>query len=286
VGVVTQPDRPRGRGQRVTDAPVKAAAVAHALPVLQPDTLRAGDVAAVLAAWAPDLGVVAAYGQLIPTAMLSLPRHGMINVHASLLPKYRGAAPVHRSILAGDLETGVTIMRVAPKLDAGAMLAKVTVPIGSDQTSEELEHALAAAGARLLVDVVDAIAMGTAHEEPQEERLATYAPRLTKEEGLLDWREPAARLHDRVRGLYPWPHAYTYAGGERFILWKTAVLSEPSGAAPGTVTQADETGLHVAAGDGHAVAILEIQPEGRRPMPARDFLRGHPLRVGTRFGQP
>lgn len=286
VGVVTQPDRPRGRGQRVTEAPVKAAAVAHHLPVLQPETLRTGEVAAALAAWAPDLGVVAAYGQLIPTPMLSLPRYGMINVHASLLPKYRGAAPVHRSILAGETESGVTIMRVAPKLDAGAMFATVTVPIGPDETSEELERALAVAGARLLVDVVESIANGTAHEEPQDERLATYAPRLTKDEGLLDWHEPARRLHDRVRGLFPWPHAYTYVDGQRLIIWKTAVRPESSDALPGTVTRVDETGLHVAAGERSTLALLEIQPEGRRPMPVRDFLRGHPLRAGAQFRRP
>jgi methionyl-tRNA formyltransferase len=288
VGVVTQPDRPRGRGQRVSDAPVKAAAIGHGLPVIQPATLRVPEVTASVAEWHPDLGVVAAYGQFIPQALLAVPRHGMINVHASLLPRYRGAAPVHRAILAGDTETGVTIMRVAPRLDAGAMFAKATVPIGPDETSDELEQILARAGASVLADVADAIAAGTAHEEPQDEAAATYAPRLTKEEGLIDWTLPAARIHDTVRGLFPWPHAYSYAGNERLIIWKTAVrpLPERTSDPPGTLVHADDHGLSVAAGDGQTVAILELQPEGRKPMAARDFLRGHPLRPGTRLTRP
>jgi methionyl-tRNA formyltransferase len=290
IGVVTQPDRPRGRGQRVTDAPVKAAALAHGLPIVQLPTLRGDEAAAALSTWAPDLGVVAAYGQLIPRTLLELPRYGMINVHASLLPRYRGAAPVHRAIIAGDSETGVTIMRVAPKLDAGAMFAKVVVPIAPDATSDELERALADAGAQLLVAVADAIAAGTAHEEPQDERLVTYAARLTKEEGLIDWTQPARRIQDRVRGLFPWPHAYSYVNGRRVIVWRTT-LDAPAGdapadAAPGTVLTADAEGLTVAAGDRRAIALLELQPEGGRPMRAPDFLRGHPLQPGLRFTGP
>jgi methionyl-tRNA formyltransferase len=207
----------------------------------------------------------------------------MINVHASLLPAYRGAAPVHRAILAGDAETGVTIMRVAPRLDAGAMFAKVTVAIGPDETSDELELLLARKGASLLVDVADAIAAGAAREEPQDEAAATYAPRLTKDEGLIDWTLPAARIHDRVRGLFPWPHAYSYAGGHRLIFWRTAVASEPASAPAGAIIRADAGGLVVAAGGGTAIAILELQPEGGKAMAARDFLRGHPLQRGSRL---
>jgi methionyl-tRNA formyltransferase len=286
VGVVTQPDRPRGRGQKVTDGPVKAVAAARGLPVLQPATVKDPSVASGLAAWRPDLGVVAAYGQIIPSAMLALPRYGMINVHPSLLPKYRGAAPVHRAVIAGDAETGVTIMRVAARLDSGAMFARTTRPIGSDETSEELEDALAVLGARLLVEVVDAIADGTAHEEPQDERLVTYAARLTKDEGLIDWTLPAQRVHDRVRGLYPWPHAYTFVEGRRVIVWRTSPRPEGSTAAPGTVLHAGSDGLLVAAGDGRALALLELQSEGGRPLPAADFLRGHAIQPGARFGGP
>jgi methionyl-tRNA formyltransferase len=285
VGVVTQPDRPRGRGQRVTAGPVKASAVERGLPLLQPPTLRDAAIAGDLAAWQPDLGVVAAYGQLIPPALLAIPRFGMINVHPSLLPRYRGAAPVHRAVIAGDTETGVTIMRVAAKLDSGAMFARTALPIGPDETSDELEDALAAAGARLLVDVADQIAAGTAHEDPQDERLATYAARLTKEEGLLDWTLPAARLHDRVRGLFPWPHAYSYLDGRRIIVWRTVPLGYPVAGPPGTVAHAGSDGLHVATGDG-ALALIELQAEGGRALPAAEFLRGHPVQPGARFANP
>jgi len=285
-GVVTQPDRPRGRGQRVTAAPVKALAVERGLPVVQPATLRDGAITGDLQAWRPDVGVVAAYGQMIPNALLAVPRFGMINVHPSLLPKYRGAAPVHRAIIAGETETGVTIMRVAAKLDSGAMFTRTAHPIGPDQTSEELEDVLAAVGARLLVEVVDSLAAGTAHEEPQDERLATYAPRLTKDEGLIDWTLPASRIHHRVRGLFPWPHAYGYVDGRRIIVWRALPLPTPVTAPPGTVVHAAGDDLHVAAGDGRALALLELQSEGGRPLRTADFLRGHAVRPGARFSGP
>jgi methionyl-tRNA formyltransferase len=283
IGVVTQPDRPRGRGQKVTAGPVKAAAMARSLPIVQPASLREPTVEAALTAWRPDLGVVAAYGQLIPAWLLAVPRLGMINVHPSLLPKYRGAAPVHRAVIDGETETGVTIMRVAARLDAGAMLARAVRAIGPDETSEELEDALAALGATLLVEVADALAAGTAHEEPQDDSLATYAQRLTKEEGLIDWTLSARGIHNRVRGLCPWPHAYTYVDGRRIIVWKTSPRDARSDAPPGTVIAAGADGVHVAAGDGRALALLELQPENGRPMRAADFLRGHPVQPGARF---
>jgi methionyl-tRNA formyltransferase len=285
-GVVTQPDRPRGRGQKVTAGPVKALAVERGLPVLQPATLRDASVAGELEALRPDLGVVAAYGQLIPNALLAVPRLGMINVHPSLLPKYRGAAPVHRAVIAGDTETGVTIMRVAAKLDSGAMFATRTHPIGANETSEELEDALAVVGARLLVEVVDSMADGTSHEEPQNEHLATYAARLTKDEGLIDWSLSASRIHDRVRGLHPWPHAYTFVNGRRIIVWRTSPQPDAATAAPGTVLRADGEGVVVATGDGHALALLELQAEGGRALRAAEFLRGHPVSPGARFTSP
>lgn len=286
VGVVTQPDRARGRGHRVTDAPVKAAAVAHGLPVIQPERLRDPGVADTLRAWQPDLGVVAAYGRIIPEPLLALPRFGMINVHASLLPKYRGAAPVHRAVIDGEPETGVTIMRVAPQLDAGAMFARVRRPIGPDETSDVVERDLAVRGASLLVEVVNAIAEGASHEEPQDDMLSTYAPRLTKEEGLIDWSLPATYVHNRVRGLYPWPHAYTYLGGARLIIRRTAPLDARTDAPPGTIVQVTPDAIQVAAGRGQCLAILEVQPEGKRPMPVRDFLLGRPVQPGTRFTGP
>ena len=281
--VVTQPDRRRGRGQKVTDAPVKAAARLHGIPVYQPDRLRDPDVTDTLRAKAPDAGVVAAYGKLIPADLLSLPRRGMVNVHASLLPKYRGAAPVHRAIINGDTETGVTIMQVVEALDAGDMLAKSMRPIGPDDTSDEVERALAEDGARLLLEVLDQIEAGTARAEPQDSAASTYAPRLTKEEGRIDWTLTARQIHDRVRGLYPWPHAYSFLNGERVILLKTTVQLDSVEAArqPGSVGITGDA-IEVVTGDGR-IAITELQPEGRRPMSTRDFLAGHPVQPGTTF---
>jgi methionyl-tRNA formyltransferase len=295
--VVTQPDRRRGRGQKISDAPVKAAALAHGLPVYQPDRLGDLAVADTLRKHAPDVGVVAAYGKLIPGELLRLPRVGMVNVHASLLPKYRGAAPVHRAIINGEAETGVTIMRVVEALDAGDMLAKTVLPIGPDETSEELEHALADTGARLLLDVLDQIDAGTARAEPQDAAASTYAPRLTKEEGLIDWTLSAQQIHDRVRGLYPWPHAYSFLDGERLIVLKTRVPLRPeaggsASAAPDSAEPAPHQGsilgvtpeaIEVATGYGR-ISITELQPEGRRPMTAREFVSGRPVRPGTTFG--
>jgi len=281
-GVITQPDRPRGRGQKVTHAPVKAFALERRIPVYQPARLKPPEVAETLSAWQADLGVVAAYGRIIPEHLLTIPRFGMINVHASLLPKYRGAAPVHRAVINGDDQTGVTIMRVVKELDAGGMFAKVTRPIGSDETSDVVEAALADVGAELLVTVVDQLASGTALEEPQSEPQATYAPRLTKEEGLIDWTQAASRIHNRVRGLYPWPHAYTFLNGMRLIVLRSTVATRTAGAAaitPATIVRATSEAIHVATGDGE-LAILEVQPEGRRPMRVHDFLLGHRLAAG------
>jgi len=283
-GVVTQPDRPRGRGQKVTDAPVKVFAVQQAIPIFQPERLRDASVVDTLSSWRADLGVVAAYGKLIPESLLALPRFGMINVHASLLPKYRGAAPVHRAVIDGEPVTGVTIMRVVKALDAGAMLAKVTRSIGPDETSDVVEHDLAELGASLLLSVVDQITMGTAYEEPQDDMLSTYAPRLTKEEGLIDWSLPARYLHNRVRGLYPWPHAYTHLDGARLIVLKTRVEEGVAGSLPGTIIETSRDAIHVATGHDGRLAIERLQPEGKRPMAAREFLAGRALQPGARFG--
>ena len=284
VGVVTQPDRPRGRGQRVSDAPVKHAAAEHHLPVLQPDRLRDPVFMAAIAQWKPDLGVVAAYGKLIPDDLLRLPRYGMINVHASLLPKYRGAAPVHRAVIAGEPETGVTIMRVVRALDSGGMFAKTTRAIGPDDTSADVERDLATLGAQLLMRVVEEIASGTAHEESQDEPLSTYAPRLTRDEGLMDWALHAAVLHNRVRGLHPWPHTYTFLDGSRLIVIKSRVDQRSTTEQPGTVVGVSRDEIEVAAGGGSRLALVEVQAEGKRPMRVRDFLAGHPVAVGSRIG--
>jgi len=284
-GVITQPDRPRGRGQKITHAPVKALALERGIPVYQPDRLKPAEVADTLRGWGADLGVVAAYGRIIPEHLLTIPRLGMINVHASLLPKYRGAAPVHRAVINGDSQTGVTIMRVVKELDAGSMFAQVTRPIGPDETSDVVESALADMGAELLLTIVEQLASGNAREEPQDETQATYASRLTKEEGLIDWTRSASDIHNRVRGLYPWPHAYTFFKGTRLIILRSEVADAGASAtSPGTILRATSEAIHVATGDGE-LAILEVQPEGRRAMRAHDFLLGHRLATGETFSE-
>jgi methionyl-tRNA formyltransferase len=285
-GVVTQPDKPRGRGQKVSDSPVKTLALASGIPVVQPDDLRATAARDTLESWTPDLGVVAAYGRLIPEDLLRVPRFGMINVHASLLPKYRGAAPIHRAILDGEPETGVTIMRVVRALDAGGMFARAARRVGPDETTDVVERDLAELGAALLLEVVEQIAAGTASEEPQNDAVSSYAPRLRREEGLVDWAQPATSVHNRVRGLYPWPHAFTYLGGERLIVLRSAVDGSSTTDAPGTVVGASREGLRVAAGGGSVLTITELQAEGKRPMSARDYLAGHPVAVGAWLGPP
>jgi methionyl-tRNA formyltransferase len=286
VGVITQPDRPRGRGQKVSDAPVKALAAERGLEILQPERLARDRFEAPFRALAADLGVVAAYGKILPEWLLEVPPLGMINVHASLLPKYRGAAPVHRAVLAGDTETGVTIMRVVKALDAGPMIARVVRPIGPFESSDVVERDLATLGADLLVRVVDDLPGGHLVETAQNDAEATYAPRLTKEEGLIDWTRPARELHNHVRGMRPWPAAYTFLHGKRIVVHQARPSDvEPADAPPGTVASAGQV-VTVACGDGQALDLLQVQPEGRRVMPAREFVAGHGRLTGQTFGKP
>ena len=283
VAVLTRPDRPRGRGQRMFDAPVKARAAAAGIPVLQPDRLRDPAFVESLAALRADLGVVAAYGAMLPESVIGAPRLGTINVHASLLPRYRGAAPVHRAIIAGERETGVTIMRIVKRLDAGPMLASVTRSIGREETSVDVERDLAHLGATLLVEIADGLAEGSVAETPQDEDAATYAPRLTKDDGAIDWSWPAARIHDLIRGLHPWPHAFSFLDGRRFILIASAADGlTASSDALGTIVESEGDRLVVATGNG-ALRLLQIQPEGKRSMSVRDFLAGHRTARGARF---
>jgi methionyl-tRNA formyltransferase len=286
-GVVTQPDKPRGRGQHVSDGPVKSLAVSLGLPVFQPARLAHDQFAAEFASLNADIGVVAAYGKILPDWLLAAPRLGMINVHASLLPRYRGASPVHRAVIAGDAETGVTIMRVVKALDAGAMLASVRVPIGIDDTTTSVEQLLAVRGAELLIDTLDRIEAGTATETPQDESLVTYAPKLTKAEGLIDWSMPAAAIHNLIRGLWPWPHAFTYLSNLRYILHRSRLSTIATAAPPGTIVVASAAeGVHVACGDGHAIELVDVQLEGKRVMGARDLLASKALAAGSRFTAP
>ena len=285
-GVVTQPDRARGRGQRVTFAPVKARALELGLPVLQPERLRSEPFAAAFDAWDVDLAVVAAYGRILPATLLEQPRLGMINVHASLLPRWRGAAPIQRAILAGDRATGITIMRVVEALDAGPMLARTVTPIDENETSSQLEQRLSILGAELLVEVVDRLAAGPIVGDEQDEALVTYAERITRADGLVDWSRPARALHDQVRGLHPWPHASTFLKGRRLLVLESQVADEQAPVErPGTILGAVPAGLTVSTGRG-ALTLLRVQPEGRPAMTARDYANGHRIAAGDRFDPP
>ena len=287
VGVVTQPDRPRGRGQHVTAGPVKALAASMLLPVFQPQRLAREALESPLAALHADIGVVAAYGKILPDWLLAAIPRGLINVHASLLPRYRGASPVHRAVIAGDHETGVTIMRVVTALDAGPMLASVTVPIGPDDTTTIVESMLAIKGADLLVATLDAVEAGTAVETPQDNSQATYAPKVSKAEAVIDWARPAPRIHNLIRGLWPWPHATTYLSNTRYIVHRSRLSSLDHDQEPGTIVHAAVVGgLHVACGTATALELLDLQLEGKRVMSARDAMAAKALAVGARFTSP
>jgi methionyl-tRNA formyltransferase len=282
--VVTQPDRPRGRGQRVTAGPVKDFALRHGLLTLQPDRLKEPSLHSAIAAARLDLAVVAAYGRILPATLLAVPRLGFINVHASLLPRWRGAAPVHRAILAGDRETGITIMRVVPALDAGPMLARAAVTIAPDETSVALERRLAAIGAELLVETVDRLSAGAIDEEVQDDSAATYASRLERSESRIDWGAPATVIHNQIRGLQPWPVATVLFAGKRLLLLQSAVDDRAHRSVPGTVLAIDRESFVVACGEG-AVRILRVQLEGRGPADVREFLNGHRLQIGDVLGR-
>lgn len=286
VGVICQPDRPKGRGQRLTAPPTKELAVARGVPVVQPVRMKDEALLATLRDWRADVGVVAAYGRILPKALLDLPRMGFVNVHASLLPAYRGAAPVHRAVMAGEPMTGVTIMQVVEALDAGDMLAAVSVPIGADMTSEALERELAQVGARLLVRVLDDLPAYMANRVAQDPTQATYAQRLEKHEGEIDWSLTAGDIHNRIRGLTPWPLAFTFVGAERLVVRRSSQIAKRSGdVGTGTVLAAGADGVVVACGNESSLTLLEVQPEGRRAMAVRDYLAGHPINIGQRLGR-
>jgi methionyl-tRNA formyltransferase len=283
-GVVTQPDRARGRGQQPQPGPVKVRAQRHGSPILQPGRLRDEGFLEALRDIDPDIGVVAAYGKILTDTVLALPKRGLINVHASLLPRHRGAAPIHRAVMAGDTITGVTIMRVVKALDAGPMISSATRPLGENETSAEVEYDLARIGARALIEALDALAAGRATETPQDESEATYAPKIEKVDGIVDWARPARHIHNQIRGLHPWPHAYADLQGERIILLRSEVAhGVPAHTeAPGTVLDARPDNFIVQTGDG-ALRLLLLQREGRRPLAARDFLAGRRMEPGARF---
>ncbi|MGC4029390.1 MAG: methionyl-tRNA formyltransferase [Steroidobacteraceae bacterium] len=275
VGVLTQPDRPAGRGRELRASPVKEAALAAGLAVLQPRSLR-NDPAAIdaLRAWQPDIMVVVAYGLILPPAVLELPRLGCLNIHASLLPRWRGAAPIQRAILAGDAESGVTIMQMDAGLDTGAMLLREAVPIGAQTTAGELHDALAALGARLIVEALADCAAGRTRPEPQPAEGVSYAAKLAKSEAQIDWMQPAAHIDRQIRAFNPWPVAETHAGGEVLKLLRSRLPREPRPAAgmpPGTVLGLEGDALEIACGDGERLQVLTLQRPGRRAVGARDY---------------
>lgn len=292
VGVVTQPDRTKGRKQVPTPPPVKVAAEKHGLLVLQPEKLRDPDAIRQVIELEPDLIVTAAYGQILPREVLDAPLHGCINVHASLLPKYRGGAPIHKAIIEGEKESGVTIMYMVPKLDAGDMLTRTVIPIDEWDTVGTLHDKLSAAGAQLLGETIPLLLQGKITPQPQDEAVATYAPNLTREDERIDWGRPAIQIYNQIRGLNPWPVAHTYWQGEVLKVWRAeppttiAISAVGSTSLPGTVLAVSEQGIEVAAGEG-TVLLTEIQPAGKRQMSVAEFLRGagQNLAVGTRLGE-
>lgn len=288
VGVVTQPDRPRGRGQQVSDSPVKARARIAGVPILQPTRLKDPAFLEAFAAWRADLGVVAAYGRLLPQVLLDLPPRGLINVHASLLPAWRGASPIQRAVLHGDAVSGVTIMRVLLALDAGAMLARAEVPIAADDTTGTLEARLAVVGASLLRDVVDRLGRGeTVDEVPQDDSLATLAPKIEKQEGLIDWSRPAPALDCHVRGMQPWPGAFTFVDGQRLVVREARVDDRPAGVTPpGGLVALDDDAIVLACGEGTTLRVVRVQPEGKRVMTAREWRLGRRSEAPLRAGMP
>jgi methionyl-tRNA formyltransferase len=283
VAVVSQPDRPKGRGQQLQPTPTKVVALAHGVPVLQPARIREEAFLQQVRDLRADLGVVVAFGRILPDSLLAIPRLGMINVHASVLPRYRGAAPIQRAVLAGDAETGVTIMRVETELDAGPTFAVASVPIPPDATSGDMERVLAALGAEILLPVVDDLAAGRAVETPQDHARATHAGKITKDEGAIDWTQPAGVVHNRVRGLQPWPLAWTRLGADRLVLRRTRPVDSAATLGAGTIVRATGDELIVACGNATALQVIELQPEGRRTMTAREFLAGRAIAGGARL---
>jgi methionyl-tRNA formyltransferase len=281
VSVVTQPDRPRGRGQQLTASPVKEMALRFGLPVSQPERIRRPEAVQYLTALGPDVMVVVGYGQIIPQSVIDIPPYGIINVHASLLPKYRGAGPVQWATANGETRTGVTTMRIDAGLDTGDMLLKAQTEIGPDETAVELGARLAVIGAALLIETLENIAAIV--PQKQDPTQATYAPLLKKEDGFVDWRKPAQTIHNRVRGFQPWPGAYTRFRGQQLHIWKSRVTAVDV-VEPGAPGQLLLHPLRVVCG-GSALQLIEVQLEGRKRIAAEDFANGQRIATGDILGE-
>lgn len=282
VGVYTQPDRPKGRSKKPAPPPVKELAERHGIAVFQPDKLRRPEAVEELRALAPDLIVVVAYGQILPKSVLEIPHLGCINVHASLLPRHRGAAPINKAIMDGDSETGITTMLMDEGLDTGDMLVKRAIPIGPDETAGELHDRLALLGREAMEETLEQLRAGSLQPQKQDDAQSTYAPMLKKGDGLIDWTRDALEVHNQVRGLDPWPGAYTYFNGEVLRIARTQVVAGCG--EPGRVMAADQTGIRVACGE-NFLNVGELQLPGKKRLCAADFLRGRgDLKPGTQLG--
>lgn len=282
VGVVTQPDRPKGRGQVLASPPIKVIAQREGIPFLQPSKIRVPEFLTVLAGWKPDLIAVTAYGRILHTPILAMPPMGCVNVHGSLLPKYRGAAPVQWAVINGETETGITTMLMDEGMDTGAMLLQESLSILPEDTAGTLAPRLAVLGGRLLVETIARLKAGTITPQPQNHALATLAPPLKKEDGLIDWTANAISLANRVRGLSPWPGAYTYFGGERWMVWSADQHPVKAEVAPGTILEVTKPSILVSTGDG-VLALREIQPANSKRLTVAQYLAGHRVSVGQRF---
>ncbi len=286
VGVVTQPDRPKGRGQVLSPSPVKLLAQRAQLPLLQPVKMKDPALLETLAEWKPDIIAVAAFGRILPSAILSLPPRGCINVHASLLPKYRGAGPIQWAIINGETETGITTMLMDEGMDTGAILLQEAITITPIDTADTLSPRLAELGGKLLVKTLVRLKAGTLVPQPQDASLATSAPLLNKEDGVIDWALPALVLANRIRGLSPWPGAYTArAGGDRWTIWRALALPDTVSKPPGMIVAVSTKAIHIATGKG-VLAVAELQPANSRRMAVSQYLAGHPVIVGEQLGGP
>lgn len=284
VAVVTQPDRPAGRGRRLTPSPVKQLAEARALPVLQPTKMKRPETADLLRQLTPDVAVVAAYGRILPPSLLQVPKHGCVNVHASLLPRHRGASPINHAILAGDAESGVSIMQMDEGMDTGPVFATRATAIQPTVTAAQLSETLSALGAKLLAETLPSILDGSLRPQPQDEALVTMAPQLRKEDGQLDFARPAEELGRRVRGLTSWPGTFCQLGPLRVQVLAAVSTAESQGA-PGEVLAADKQGVLVACGKG-SLRLTEVKPAGKKAMHAAAWVAGRGVAVGDRFLRP
>ena len=279
-GVFTQPDKPKNRGHKLMFSPVKEYALTQNLPVYQPLKMRDGEAEALVKQLAPELIVVAAYGKILPEEILNTPPYGSINVHSSLLPKYRGAAPINWAILDGDAETGVSIMYMAKELDAGDVILQKTTPIGEQEDAQTLTARLAELGAQALSEAVEALRNGTAGRTPQDASQQTYASMLSRDMSPIDWNRTARQINCQVRGLIPWPCATAELAGQRFKIYET-VLGRETDSAPGTILSAGKQGIEVACGDGRSLYLTQLQAEGGKRMAAAAYLLGHPMEISS-----